>query len=287
MERERLQHRIVIRKVSVVAVRSVALSIARVTIGGGDLVGFTAPGPADHVKVFFPDPATGILTAPILTDRGVRAPQSASLIARDYTPLAFRPNGPQGPELDIDFVLHGDDGPATIWAAQAAVGDELVLAGPRGSHLPPTDIRRLIVIADETALPAAARWIDTVGPGVAVTGLFSVADPGTSEYVTSVRPSAQTSTRSPTRASTPVSMSAPSLHWFSGPDRMVSLADALCESEFDDRTLCFLAGEAGEIMPLRRYLRRDRRLPSYLVDGQGYWKRGVANPDEKALAAAE
>lgn len=258
--RDRVRHVLAVRRVHVARTERVAPAMVRVTFTGHELDGFAAPGPADHVKLFFPDPATGVLTAPTVVDGSPQRPESGIVISRDYTPLAFRADGADGPELDIDFVLHGDEGPASAWAASAQLGDVIAVAGPRGSHLPPAGVSSAILVADETALPAVRRWLDALD--VPVVGLFSVDDPATNGYL-------------PER-------SGHTLRWFTGPEREAERAAALRELPIADETLVFLGGEAGALIPLRRHLRRERGLEAPQVDAQGYWKRGVVNHDHHA-----
>src|SRR6266568_4230449 len=77
---------------------------------------------------------------------------SGAPVMRDYTPRRF--DAVQR-ELDIEFALHGD-GPAATWAAQAAPGQRVMIGGPRGSFIVPTDFDWHLLIGDETALPAVA-----------------------------------------------------------------------------------------------------------------------------------
>lgn len=260
--RERVRHPLRVRRVVVSAVRPVVPGLARVTFGGDELAGFAAEGPADHVKVFFPDPGSGVLALPTFTQEGPRPPESGTVISRDYTPLAFRPDGAHGPELDVDFVLHGDDGPASAWATTAMRGDELAIGGPRGSLLAPRDASSAVIVADETALPAASRWREALGAGGPVAGLFSAADPEASHYFGDVSDLDAT--------------------WVSGPDRDAQLEAALRGTPIDEGTFVFLAGEAAAIAPLRRYLRQELGLPKEQVDAHGYWKRGVVALDHHA-----
>lgn len=262
--RERLRHELKRRRIRVLRTESVAPGLARITFGGEDLEGFAAPGPGDHVKVFFPDPASGELTLPDFSSGRPRVPEGGGeVIVRDYTPYAFRPDAASGPELDIDFVLHGDNGPASAWAARASAGDELAIGGPRGSLLPPTGIDGAVIVADESALPAAARWLDALHD-LPVTGLFSVEDPGTAVYL---------SGREHDRHR---------LRWFSGADREAALAEALRGLAISEGALVFLAGEANALIPLRRYLRRELGLPKEQVEAHGYWKRGIIALDHHA-----
>ena len=72
---------------------------------------------------------------------------------REYTPRRI---DLVANELDIDFVLHGD-GPASTWAAQAAPGQTLDIAGPRASMVVPDLFDSYLLIGDETAIPAIGR----------------------------------------------------------------------------------------------------------------------------------
>lgn len=267
LEWGRVMHELKRRRLTVLRTELVAPRMRRITLGGDDLEGFVTLAPGDHVKAFFPDPATGVVSAPEFVDGRLRMPEGAGeVISRDYTPLEFRPDAPGGPELDIDFVLHSDEfhsGPAASWAANARPGDELQVGGPRGSLTPPAEATAAILVADESALPAAARWLDTFS-GHPVTALLSIEDPGTASYFDGRDTAGH------------------ELRWFSGEDREARIEDALRGLAIDETTLVFIAGEAGWLVPLRRYLRRELGLPKEQVDAHGYWKRGEVNLDHHA-----
>lgn len=257
-EAELVRYPLRLRWVQVSRVVQVAPTLVRVTLTGDELEGFHAPAPADHIKAFFPD-SDGAIAVPTFTPEGPRPPAQGTVLARDYTPLRFRP---EGPELDIDFVLHGDDGPASAWASRAEPGTKLAFAGPRGSHLPPEGVGKAIIVADETGLPAALRWIEHYSPEVPVTGLFTVAHEETASYLDEVAGAER--------------------HWFTGAERDERLEQKLRSLEITDDTFVFLAGEAGAIVALRRYLRRELGLSKTQVDAHGYWKKGVINLDHHA-----
>jgi NADPH-dependent ferric siderophore reductase len=146
----RVRHELKRRLLSVQRVQQLTPHMVRVTLGGPDLAGFSSPGFDDHVKVFFPDPATGELVFPAGPDSAEDGPRPTM---RDYTPQHF---DPQALTLVIDFALH-DAGPATTWAAQAQVGQTLGVGGPRGSFVLPTDFDGHLLIGDDTAIPAIRR----------------------------------------------------------------------------------------------------------------------------------
>jgi NADPH-dependent ferric siderophore reductase len=260
--RERVRHPFAIRVARVAKAAPLAEPMIRVTLAGPELAGFAAPGPADHVRLFFPDQA-GHLAVPKVTAAGVEPPERGRPISRDYTPLDYRPSGPGGPELDVDFVSHSDPGPASAWAAAAAPGDQLAVGGPRGSLLAPSGIGSAVVLADESALPAARRWLQAL-VRVPVTAVLVVADRRVEGYLADLA--------GPDRV----------FRWLTGPDRYSQAERELGALAIKDDTFVFLAGEAGGIVPLRRYLRRGLGLPKEQVDAHGYWKLGVAGLDHHA-----
>lgn len=89
--------------------------------------------------------------------------------------------------LIIDFVLHlnpGKTGPASHWASQAKVGDELLLVGPRrgrldggGIEFDPGSAKTILLAGDETAAPAIARILEDVDPATRGVAFIEVPEP--------------------------------------------------------------------------------------------------------------
>lgn len=258
------------RRVRVHAVRQLTGNMVRTTfrdVDGADpaapssLAALRAPGPEDHVKVFLPDPATGVLHAPVVApDGGLQRPTGVVSISRDLTVRAQRAVGGAA-ELDIDWVLHGDEGPASAWASRVTVGDEVVLAGPSASVGVPEGIDRLTVVVDETGLPAAARWVDAVGPGVPVTAIVEIGDDVDESFVEAELGHADVEI----------------LYRTDGPGQLEEAVRSL--GGLDDGELLVALGEAGELVPVRRYLRRELGISPDLLSIAGYWRRGTVNLD--------
>jgi NADPH-dependent ferric siderophore reductase len=266
LTQERVRHPLAVRRATVVEVDRSISGMACVTFGGQELAGFASDGPADHMKVFFPDPATGVLVAPPTTAGGEASGEGGAPLARDFTPRSFG-TGPDGaPWLRIDFALHADAGPASAWAARAEPGDELVVAGPRGSKLPPEGMSRLLLIADESALPAATRWLERVPEDVPVEALFLVHDEAVADYLP------------------PELERRAEIEWLPGsarPEEVESTVRQMAEGA-DERAFAFLAGEATRLIPLRRLLRELLPDGREQVSASGYWRRGVAGLDHHA-----
>ncbi|ESQ84417.1 hypothetical protein AEAC466_08675 [Asticcacaulis sp. AC466] len=143
----RVRYETRLRELTVTAIQSVTPHLIRVTLSG-DFEGFQSLSFDDHVKLFFPDPVTGILTLPVI---GAPSQAGPKPVARDYTPRCF-----DGQSLDIEFAVH-EAGPATHWAINADIGDTLHIGGPRGSNLISPLYDNYVLIGDDTALPAIGR----------------------------------------------------------------------------------------------------------------------------------
>jgi len=134
----RLRHDTRRRQLTVAAILDIGPHMRRITLTSPELADFVSAGVDDHVKLFFTDTATG------------------AQAMRDFT---------HAHTLTIDFALH-DHGPASDWARAARVGDALEIGGPRGSLVVPDDFDWVLMIADETGLPAIGRRLEALRPGV-------------------------------------------------------------------------------------------------------------------------
>ncbi|MDB5850636.1 MAG: NADPH-dependent ferric siderophore reductase [Rhodoferax sp.] len=159
---QRVRHELKFRLLDVLRTERLTPGMVRVTLAGADLEGFNSPGFDDHVKLFFPDPATGEIVMPKAGPNGPESPADGPRpTMRDYTPRHYDADART---LDIDFAVH-DAGPATTWALQAAPGQRLGVGGPRGSFLLPTAFDWHLLIGDDTALPAMARRLAQLPAG--------------------------------------------------------------------------------------------------------------------------
>lgn len=255
--RERVLYPLTARSVHVRQASRPAPHFIRLTVAGADLEGMKAPGPGDHLRVFFPDPASGILNAPSTGPDGLIPPPAPGL-HRDFTPLHLRTGADGVPELDLDFFLHHHPGPAAQFATRAESGDRLVLVGPRGSITAPPGAERLVCFVDETALPATARWLQLTPPSTAVE-VYTRADRWVETYL------ADNGGR---RAR---------VH-----PLVTDLVSAARAAHLGRSTYVFAAGEASELATLRRFILKELGLAGEQCDFSGYWKRGVSEYDHHA-----
>lgn len=168
----------VVARATVAAVTPLSPSFVRVTFAGDELREFATPGAVFdlRIKLVFP-PASGVLPVISAVDgwyQGwVALPEEERGSMRTYSVRDIRVVDGET-EIDVDFVLHlepGLTGPASSWASEARVGDELVIAGPRrgrdwgGIEFTPGNAPAVVLAGDETAAPAIARIIED-SPGL-------------------------------------------------------------------------------------------------------------------------
>ncbi len=182
---------------------------------------------------------------------------------RDYTVLWF---DPEAAAVDIDFVLH-DHGVAGRWASTAAVGQKIGALGPRGAFEIKDVFPWYVFAADETALPALARWVEVLRPEVPVTAYIEVAGPDSRiDLPTSATLETYWLYRDPSPAGTTQILDA-----------------AVRHHDFSDREgFVWVAGEAMSIKPLRRYISQELGFDRNHWDVDGYWRRGEINHDHHA-----
>ncbi len=162
------------RLLQVVRIVDVTPQMRRITLGGEDLADFPSGRQGSHVKVFVPRAGQ---TKPELPTRGpdgpVWPPKEVRPHVRTYTIRHFNE---ATRELDLDFVLHGDHGPAAVWATNAKPGDYIGIAGPGGRGPIPQDADWYLFAGDETALPAISAHLETLPATARGVALIEVAD---------------------------------------------------------------------------------------------------------------
>lgn len=150
---QRVRHPIVVRTLTVKSIEDLAKNYRRIVFHSDDLTGFISSSFDDHIKLFIAEDFEDLIV-PSITEHGLVFPEGkAKPAARDYTPYYF---DAQTNCLTVDFVLH-PSGPAGEWASQAKRGQQMAIAGPRGSMVVPTAYDWHLLIGDETAIPAISR----------------------------------------------------------------------------------------------------------------------------------
>lgn len=144
------------RSLTVIRSQSVTPNMLRVTLGGAGMENFPTEQESAYVKLIFPLEGS---------PRG---------LMRTYTIRHQRPG-----EIDIDFVLHEEAGPASSWARQATPGESILIGGPGPRKMVNPRADWFLLIADMTALPALSVNLEELpadARGYAVIEVASEAD---------------------------------------------------------------------------------------------------------------
>lgn len=285
--------------VQVRAVTVLSPSFLRVTFTGPNLDSFDDVGDDQRLKLVLPRPGARPVELPRDADwyAAWRAlPDAVRPALRTYTVAAVRP---AAREVDVVFVRHGATGPASAWAEGAAPGDRLTLVGPdarsraprRAAEWSPPDAGRLLLAADETAVPAVLAVLAGLAgdrPGVAHLEVPVAADVLPHAAPPGVEAVWHPRDGRPHGSLLCAAVSATVAGWVEGPPGPavdVPPAD-------DDATLLWdvadaadaplyvwLAGEAGVVRGLRRHLVGDLGVDRRAVTAMGYWRRGATETD--------
>lgn len=242
-EMTRARHEIRRRKLVVQSIERLTPNMLRIVAGGEDMADFPSLSPDDHIKLCVP-----------VAD--------GELEMRDYTPRRF---DTEARTLTVDFAVH-DAGPATRWALEAKVGDEMLTAGPRGSLVVPQDFDWWLLVGDETALPAIGRRIEELVPGTPVTSIAAVEGPA-EEQAFDTRAEHQ-----PVWVHRPLSQAA-------DPAPLLEALKAFSPPPGDG--FIWIAAEAGVARAARAHVVERLGHNLQWLKASGYWVKGKADSTEK------
>ncbi|HHK4223144.1 TPA: siderophore-interacting protein [Pseudomonas aeruginosa] len=277
-------------------------ALTRFVFGGPEVAEMKTLAADQRIKIFFPDASGQPPNLPGGSEwyqayRSVEPARRPPM--RTYTIRALRA---EQEEVDVEFVLHGENGPASAWATHARIGDRLQLAAPNRQYgddpggyewKPPAGVRHILLIADETALPAVAGILEELAgetePPV-VEAFLEV--PGEADILDLP------------------AIPAARLHWLPRhqagihsrngermieaarqarlPEREVAggAAQELEDIDIDEEILwelaspesgsfyAWVAGESAAVMAIRRYLVQERGIDKRHLTLMGYWRLG-------------
>ncbi len=241
-----------IRKVEVERVDSLSPLMRRVVFRGEELAGFGTPRPAAHIKLHMVPQGASWSPA----DEAAPRPPRRTYTPRSYDPVTGR--------LVVDFLLHGH-GLASTWAAGARPGQTLYVSGPGGGYDVPAEARSVVLVADDTALPAAGMILEALPEGCRAMLLAEVADRGEERSI--------------------AQSGAFDVKWLSraeGSATPGALLEAAVRAHAADAADAYwwIACEAASMRRIRQHLIAECKVAPARVHTRGYWKHGeTAYPD--------
>lgn len=237
-------------------------NMIRVVFSGPELDGFPEDRNGGNCKLMFPE------TDEAKDSFAARLVDGPPPVRRTFTVRKFDPDTR---ELSIDFVAHGDEGPASRWATHAKAGDYLGFAGPSGLKVTNFDADWYLVAADPSAIPVAAATLEAMprdAKGVAIFEVTSDEDRQSIDMPQGI-----------------------DVHWLIQPDPHIpsTAQEALIRSLDwpEGRVQTCIAGESSVIRSLRAFLAQEMHLTREDVYISGYWKIGLIEDEHQKTKRAE
>lgn len=245
---------------------TISPTFVRVTIEDLDLDNFAFTGHDQWFRLFlpqegqerpvFPQPEPGQR----LWEAYYAMPEEDRPVVRNYT---VRRGYPERGAIDVDFVVHGDEGPASRWAQTVKPGAVIGILDQDTMFTPNADTDWLLLVADETGLPAVAGVIDSVGdripylayietPEAADAQEIPTADGATLEWLYRDEPGAQV--HRPAVDSEQLQKCVESAAFPPG------------------RVQALVVGESSMVRAVRRHLVTDRGVDKDQVTFCGFWR---------------
>ncbi|WP_460707771.1 siderophore-interacting protein [Myceligenerans halotolerans] len=263
----------------VVGTKRVSPHMMRVTLGGEGVGRLTLQGYDQWFRLFMTRPGQENLKLPTASSgwwyaQYLATPRSRRPYVRNYTVRASRE---EMYEIDIDFVVHeeadGSTGPGAGFATSCTTGERVGILDQGIGYNPRHDHDWVLLVADESGLPAVAGISESLPSGrqgLAIVEVPTAADkqefrvpPGV-EVRWVVRDELEGATADAG----------------AGHDVVPGAAalDAVRTAELPDGVgYAFAIGESALATGTRRHLVNDRELPKGHVDFVGYWKHGRAS----------
>ncbi|MBA6153128.1 siderophore-interacting protein [Gelidibacter maritimus] len=162
-------------------------------------------------------------------------------------------------EIWIDFIAHGDEGPASAWAISAKKGDSLGIMMKREKKELFPQVDSYFLVGDATALPVLSVILEQLpanAEGVAIIEVNSKAD----EQVLSTKADIQTI-------------------WVHNkePQNGSQLAQSAKMLELPTTSrFAYIAAEFATVKELRNYFRKEKHWSTEELYAYSYWKAGVS-----------
>lgn len=168
-------------------------------------------------------------------------------------------------ELWIDFVAHGDNGPASAWANRAKPGDTLGIGMKEGRRPLFPEVDEYVLIGDSTALPVIGAMLEQLPAGSQAKVLVEI--PGKEDEQKLF------------------SKAGFDIHWIYNPhpEQQSNLAEIVRDMELpNSKQFVFAAAEYHTAKNLKSYFRDELTWKSENYSIVSYWKRGESEDQSSA-----
>lgn len=241
----------------------------RITLTGADVPRFAAATVGENNKIFIPPVGVNEIHFPQFENGKWLFPDAAvSPSVRTYT---HRGIDLEKNEMYIDFVAHGDNGPASAWAMHAEEGAILGIAmyALQTELYPQADW--YLLAGDATALPVLSAILEDLPETAAGVAHFLVESPQEIQHIR-------------TRSKVVVNW-----HFYGDSLQNTILEDRISEIELPEvptKRFAYVAAEFSAVKTIRNYLRKVQNWTREELYAYSYWKLGTSE-DQSAMERRE
>lgn len=241
----------------VMRTEQIAPHMVRVVLGGEQFDSIEFKNDTDqYIKLLFADPALGLQRPYDMEALREQLPKKQMPVRRTYT---VRHIDWLNKQIWVDFVVHGDEGIAGPWAANAQPGDSISFFGPGSGYAPRPEADFHLIAGDESAIPAIAAALEGMEADARGVVVLEVRD-ATEEVPLTVPPGIE-------------------LKWIHrGGDftpETTRITDHLREIEIPDGDVqVFIHGEREQMKRIRKHLVKERGLERKGMSLSAYWAYG-------------
>jgi len=164
-------------------------------------------------------------------------------------------------EIVIDFVAHGDNGPASAWAINAKPGDVLGIGMKESSKPIIPDASNYLLVGDHTALPVVSTIVEQLSADKQVKVILEV--PGKEDEIILL------------------SEAQVEVTWIHNahPEKGSELYQEVINNELlesSENCVAFVAAEYSSVKEIRNYLKKEKKWFKENLRTYAYWKAGYS-----------
>ena len=227
-----------VRKATVLSTKQITPHLQRIIVGSYEFNDLSEQYIGNYVKVLIPQ--NGHVDFNIKTT-----------CMRSYT---IRHVDEHTGALTLDFVINMHQGPATNWAKETKVGDEVGIAGPGPKKLDNYDHSYYLLLGDLTSVNAIKGYVQQLPINAKIDAII----------------------HAPTKDDVISLDSSRDITWLitNNPDTdMINALKSLPLSE--QQPIVFMALEAGLVRKAKTILTDELAIPRSQIVASGYWKKGL------------